>query len=945
MKGRLSAIVMVFLLLATINTPGPVLESNDKNSVSAKTPSLDILMFGNSYTSNNQLSIRVENTLNQAGYNPNIVSKTSGGKTLDWHGEQAQTNNSDWNSILRDSWDYVILQDQSQVPGFPVSSQYWQDSLSGAEYIDSRVDMKGGDTVFFMTWGYKNGDQNNAWRYPDYQTMQNHLKDGYEMFAENISTEERPAYIAPVGLAFEHIYELVESEGIEPTSDGNSFSNLYASDDSHPSMDGTYLAACVFFASLTGDDPVGLSSTGGISASRALELQQAAAATVFNETPDYIYPWQFEGNDVTFGVQSGSIFNIEPGSTIGVGVNFTNNAEIDTTALISITGPDDWTLSWNEPTSPEVGHSYDAPSDIIQWIQFSIKAPNVSAGFPLANSIHSFSVHLTSDSDGSQDWYNFSMRYGVWRGIELVSGGGSASIDPGGIVNLEVLVRNIGNVQNTLQIDMVPLDSEGNPSGTPGTSFAYLDWTAIIYDKAGLEGMNPGETALVRMQVEAPYSSAGSIDIKYQIWGAGLQEPAVFLQTVIIVPRSGGELGLTNINCNFDVKPGESCLTELFLGNTGDAGFQFNLSITEQPEWLSVNIADENHYLEPGQTVHGIDVVTTVAEGLDSKLTGTVTIQMEVDGWVPAEVSFDVTVDAVHSWEVLRSDSEISDGVLTGYWEIRNVGNGPDGIVVSVDSNVFTNFGVIAPSGVSAEETGRAFEILDVPKGETVIFEVWMEVPDEAPTETQALLTVEVRSVRDPTLTYTVEHSATIAGAPGTGQNQQNNDDPSDLTLFLQRWLQTILIIVVSLIGSVGVLLAIRHRIEKDKEYYEQQNPTVIVEEAEDWIAKFDEKEEKITETIVSPTTDLESFRQEFMEKSGDHSRVVAPAPDQTIIEDAQEVLEEAYVENTINDVIEIADKLQEENITHPDNLILDLDDFDDKLEKIRDSLRDNEDP
>ena len=151
-----------------------------------------------------------------------------------------------------------------------------------------------------------------------------------------------------------------------------------------------------------------------------MELQQAAAATVFNETPDYTYPWQVEGANVRFGPESGSVFEIDPGASIGLNFNFTNHAEVDDTAMVAITGAQGWEIAWQNPGSPQAGQLFEAPSDVAQWVQFSITAPSVSGGYPLAGSLHQFSMQLTSGSDGSTDWYNFSLRYGFHHGASCL---------------------------------------------------------------------------------------------------------------------------------------------------------------------------------------------------------------------------------------------------------------------------------------------------------------------------------------------------------------------------------------------------------------------------------------------------------------------------------------------------------------------------------------------
>ena len=91
--------------------------------------------------------------------------------------------------------------------------------------------------------------------------------------------------------------------------------------------------------------------------------------------------------------------------------------------------------------------------------------------------------------------------------------------------------------------------------------------------------MNPGEITTVRMQVQSPILTSGKLDMMIQFWADGVEVIQRLNQTISIVPRSGGDLGLTNVNCNFDVKPGETCFVELFIENTGDAAYLFNLSV------------------------------------------------------------------------------------------------------------------------------------------------------------------------------------------------------------------------------------------------------------------------------------------------------------------------------------------------------------------------------
>jgi len=58
---------------------------------------------------------------------------------------------------------------------------------------------------------------------------------------------------------------------------------LWQGDGVHPTTAGTYLAACVFYASIFGRSPVGLTYTDDLSATEAAMLQRVAAATVLGD--------------------------------------------------------------------------------------------------------------------------------------------------------------------------------------------------------------------------------------------------------------------------------------------------------------------------------------------------------------------------------------------------------------------------------------------------------------------------------------------------------------------------------------------------------------------------------------------------------------------------------------------------------------------------------------
>jgi hypothetical protein len=222
-----------------------------------------VLFVGNSYTYVNDLPNQLRQLALAAGDTLIVDSSAPGGYTFEAHSTDATT----LQKIAAGGWDFVILQEQSQRPAFP-PSQVEQEVYPFARALDSLIHVSNpcAKTVFFMTWGRKYGDQSNCPFYPvicTYEGMQQRLRESYVQIAD-----DNRALVAPVGMAWRACWY------------ADSTLNLWSSDFSHPSLDGTYLAACVFYTTLFGQSPVGNTYTAGLAASRVQHYQQIAASVV-----------------------------------------------------------------------------------------------------------------------------------------------------------------------------------------------------------------------------------------------------------------------------------------------------------------------------------------------------------------------------------------------------------------------------------------------------------------------------------------------------------------------------------------------------------------------------------------------------------------------------------------------------------------------------------------
>ncbi|HKK17552.1 MAG TPA: DUF4886 domain-containing protein [Opitutales bacterium] len=198
-----------------------------------------ILFIGNSYTGG--VRGMLTKLLAASPYKGcHLGFVTPGGRTLKQHLE----NESTMQKVREGDWHVVVLQDQSQTPAvFP------DKFMEAARAIDDIIDDSGAQTVFFETWGRRDGDKMNLHLFPNYETMQEALSESYAKAARKCG-----AGLAPVGQAWKILRETYPEIGIK----------LYTGDGSHPSGIGAYLAACVFYATLFDADPTEVDFGGGL---------------------------------------------------------------------------------------------------------------------------------------------------------------------------------------------------------------------------------------------------------------------------------------------------------------------------------------------------------------------------------------------------------------------------------------------------------------------------------------------------------------------------------------------------------------------------------------------------------------------------------------------------------------------------------------------------------
>lgn len=263
-------------------------DANAPASLLEGTP--EILFVGNSYIFVNNVSGRVRDMAEVIGPSPvRIESAVMGGYRLAQHATDAATDGTRLSRWLRTgtaeetSFDVVVLQEQSQIGGFPEDNAERMASLRGASALASLARDRAMDVVLYLTWGRERGDEANPALFGDFTAMQDRLDLGYRTMAARLRAEGSNVRVAPVGAAFRVVHDESARLG-DPTREGTAFDALYDADGSHPSAQGAYLAATVILATISGRDPRTFADPSDLDAITAQRLREAAHAALSDPT-------------------------------------------------------------------------------------------------------------------------------------------------------------------------------------------------------------------------------------------------------------------------------------------------------------------------------------------------------------------------------------------------------------------------------------------------------------------------------------------------------------------------------------------------------------------------------------------------------------------------------------------------------------------------------------
>lgn len=256
--GRIARAIGFVLFLWTI---GVHAQTAPKRTEIGEPPAR-LLWVGNSFFYyNNGMAGHFGRLTGAGGVGTRNTLVAIGGSGLDWHDMESllrpdglgrysfvKGNEVRFNKPGR-QYDTGIMMDCSQCPVHPQLQKIFH------EYARRHVESMrraGLQPVLFMSWAYK-----------DKPEMIDGLAEQY-----TIAGNANDALVIPAGLAF------ARSISMRPELE------LYQPDKRHPSLAGTYLAACTVYATLFNKSPQGLAYAADLPADVAAHLQTVAWETV-----------------------------------------------------------------------------------------------------------------------------------------------------------------------------------------------------------------------------------------------------------------------------------------------------------------------------------------------------------------------------------------------------------------------------------------------------------------------------------------------------------------------------------------------------------------------------------------------------------------------------------------------------------------------------------------
>lgn len=192
---------------------------------------MKLLLVGNSYTYYNDMPGLLETLLNENGLDAHVFSVTCGARKLIENVTRDDEYSRRLDGLLQShTFDAALLQDQSLITILD-----YDRFEAGVTALANKLAPRVKELILYATWGRKDGSPDLNACGLTRPAMTRRISDAYHRAAARVG-----ARVSPVGAAFAALGDAVE---------------LYDPDCSHPSYEGSCLAALTHYTTIVGEPP------------------------------------------------------------------------------------------------------------------------------------------------------------------------------------------------------------------------------------------------------------------------------------------------------------------------------------------------------------------------------------------------------------------------------------------------------------------------------------------------------------------------------------------------------------------------------------------------------------------------------------------------------------------------------------------------------------------
>jgi hypothetical protein len=220
----------------------PTAANLERNMTSRNRPTCprSVLFIGNSFTARNDLPGLIAALAAARGKELRHRLISAGGASLRRHWNAGEAANA----IQSGEYDAVVLQEQSTLPVKNAKRMH-----ENVRLFDGAIKAANARAYLYMTWARRGAAES-----------QTAITEAYTAIAKELG-----ATVVPVGVAWQTFLRQ------------HAIPVLHDRDGSHPTPAGSYLAACVFFAVMFRESPIGIeANSAGLSSTDRALLQRTA---------------------------------------------------------------------------------------------------------------------------------------------------------------------------------------------------------------------------------------------------------------------------------------------------------------------------------------------------------------------------------------------------------------------------------------------------------------------------------------------------------------------------------------------------------------------------------------------------------------------------------------------------------------------------------------------